>query len=151
VRRLAGECFAALGDYRPVLPDWLRHPGVTTHIAEEEGVRVGFTMLGFYGDEQAGAYVADLLAIAVAPEAEGRGIGGQLLTHAIAEARAARRYLPLTELRLTVAEDNQRARRLFARFDFTEVPGDHGRYDGGQRALVLARPLVLPPTSRSRT
>lgn len=141
VRRLAGECFAALGDYRPVLPDWLRHPGVTTHIAEEDGVRVGFTMLGFYGDEEAGAYVADLLAIAVAPEAQGRGHGARMMTHALAEARAGRRYLPLTEIRLTVAEDNARARHLFERFDFVEVPGDYGRYDGGQRALVLSRPL----------
>ena len=77
VRTVAVDVFAYLGDYGRILPTWLLHDGVLTHVAEEivrpgEGGRaVGYTMLGFYPipkDE----FVADLLAIAVAPASSSR-------------------------------------------------------------------------------
>ena len=49
--------------------------------------------------------------------------------------------MPVVELRLSVAEPNARARRLFEQFGFHFVDGEHGRYDGGQRALHMARPV----------
>ena len=145
VRVVAEQVFAELGDYGRILPTWLLHDGVLTHVAEEEGHAVGYTMLGFYSaaPPRQTEYVADLLAIAVAPGAQGRGIGKQLLDHAIGQAALARRRLPVTELRLSVAEPNARARHLFQQFGFHFVEGEHGRYDGGQRALHMAR-LVTP-------
>src|SRR5262245_37159604 len=145
VRSVAETVFGYLGDYGRILPTWLLHEGVLTHIAEERGVRVGYTMIGFYEAADGArrgerAFVADLLAIAVAPPAQGRGIGKKLLQHAIAQARAARRRMPIIELRLSVAEPNTRARKLFEKFGFALVPGEHGLYDGGQRALHMARP-----------
>jgi ribosomal protein S18 acetylase RimI-like enzyme len=141
VRTVAEQVFAELGDYGRILPTWLVHEGVLTHIAEEDGVAVGYTMLGFYsaGPPRADEYVADLLAIAVAPSAQGRGIGKQLLKHAIEQAASARKRMPVVELRLSVAEPNARARRLFLQHGFDFVEGEHGRYDGGQRALHMAR------------
>jgi ribosomal protein S18 acetylase RimI-like enzyme len=138
IRRLAVRVFSYLGDYGRIIPDWLAHDGVLSFVVEEGGHPVGFTMIGYYrveGDTQ--AYAADLLAIAVSPEAQHQGLGRRLLEHAIATARTARRRLPVRELRLSVAEPNQRARRLFASAGFVDVPGDHGFYEGGQRALHM--------------
>lgn len=143
VRSVAEIVFAELGDYGRILPTWLVHEGVLTHVAELGGEPVGYTMLGFYAaaPPRQQEYVADLLAIAVAPPAQGRGIGKQLLAHAVAQAAQARRRLPVTELRLSVAEPNDRARALFTQFGFRFLDGEHGRYDGGQRALHMARLL----------
>lgn len=143
VRTVAEQVFAELGDYGRILPTWLVHEGVLTHVAEEDGVAVGYTMLGFYsaGPPRPDEYVADLLAIAVAPSAQGHGIGKQLLAHAIEQATQAKKRMPVVELRLSVAEPNGRARRLFLQHGFDFVEGEHGRYDGGQRALHMARKI----------
>jgi ribosomal protein S18 acetylase RimI-like enzyme len=73
--------------------------------------------------------------------AHGGGIGRRLLDHAVATARGARKRLPVREIRLSVADTNLKARRMFAAAGFVDVPGDHGRYDGGQRALHMSKPL----------
>jgi ribosomal-protein-alanine N-acetyltransferase len=97
-------------------------------------------MLGFYPvpkDE----LVADLLAIAVSPTAQGRGVGRRLLEHAIHQVEVARRRLAIRELRLSVADTNHRARALFDQLGFRLLEGDHGYYDGGQLALHMSRPI----------
>jgi ribosomal protein S18 acetylase RimI-like enzyme len=141
VREVAIEVFQHLGDYGRILPTWLLHDGVLTHIAEEAGVAVGYTMLGFYPVGTAGSsgLVADLLAIAVSPRAQGRGVGKRLLQHAIEHVRDAQRRLPVREIKLSVADSNSRARKMFAQFGFALVPGEHGYYDGGQVALHMAK------------
>ena len=137
IRRLSVSVFSHLGDYDRIIPAWLDHDGVISFILEDEGAPAGFFMLGYYKIPYANAYAADLLAIAVAPEAQGRGFGKLLLAEAVATARSARRRLPVRELRLTVAEPNARARNLFRATGFADVAGDHGHYDGGQRALLM--------------
>lgn len=148
VREVAIQVFSHLGDYGRILPTWLEHEGVLTHVAEElqpgaEPRAVGYTMLGFYPAAR-DELVADLLAIAVAPPAQGRSVGRRLLEHAIAQVEAAARRLPIRELRLSVADTNLRARRLFQQLQFKLVHGDHGFYDGGQLALHMARRLERP-------
>jgi ribosomal protein S18 acetylase RimI-like enzyme len=140
IRAVAETVFAPLGDYGRILPGWLVHEGVLTHIAELDAEPLGYTMLGFYPVTR-GEYVADLLAIAVASPHQGLGLGRQLLEHAIVQARAARRRLPVREMRLSVADTNARARRLFVHHGFRLMQGDHGRYDGGQIALHMSRKL----------
>ena len=141
VREVAIDVFQHLGDYGRILPTWLLHDGVLTHIAEEAGVAVGYTMLGFYPIGTAGSsgLVADLLAIAVSPRAQGRGVGKKLLQHAIEHVRDAQRRLPVREIKLSVADNNTRARKMFSELGFIIVPGEHGYYDGGQVALHMAR------------
>jgi ribosomal protein S18 acetylase RimI-like enzyme len=146
IRDVAVEVFGHLGDYGRILPTWLLHDGVLTHIAEESGAPVGYTMLGFYpvgrepnARDSGSGLVADLLAIAVSTRAQGRGVGKRLLAHAIEHVREAQKRLPVRELKLSVAEDNTRARRMFVANGFTLVPGEHGFYDGGQVALHMAR------------
>jgi GNAT superfamily N-acetyltransferase len=141
VREVAVQVFHHLGDYGRILPTWLLHEGVLTHVAEEGGVAVGVTMLGFYpiGSGSSSGLVADLLAIAVSPRAQGRGVGKKLLQHAIEHVRDAQKRLSVREIKLSVADDNGRARRLFVQFGFALVPGEHGYYDGGQVALHMTR------------
>ena len=143
IREVAVDVFQHLGDYGRILPTWLLHDGVLTHIAEDAGVAVGFTMLGFYpiANGSGSGLVADLLAIAVSPHAQGRGVGKKLLSHAIDHVRDAKKRLPVREIKLSVADTNARARKLFTAFGFTFVPGEHGYYDGGQVALHMARAI----------
>ena len=127
VREVAELVFAELGDYGRILPTWLVHDGVLTHIAEEDGVTVGYTMLGFYsaGPGRPNEYVADLLAIAVSPRAQGRGVGKKLLQHAIEHVRDSQKRLPVRQIKLSVADNNGRARRMFAQSGLVLVPGEH--------------------------
>lgn len=142
VRDLSAEAFRAFGDYRELLPRWLSEPGVLTFVAVEDGERRGFAMLGFYfGDEARTWCYADLLALAVHPDHRGRGLGRRLLARAIDAAREARRSLAVRELRLTVADSNEGALRLFTAAGFRPDDRDHGRYDGGQVAIRMRRPL----------
>jgi ribosomal protein S18 acetylase RimI-like enzyme len=145
IRDVAIAVFHHLGDYGRILPTWLMHDGVLTHIADEAGVAVGYTMLGFYpvsgGAIPSTGLIADLLAVAVSPRCQGRGVGKRLLAHAIEHVRDAQKRLPVYEIKLSVAESNVRARRMFEQFGFTLVAGEHGYYDGGQVALHMSRPV----------
>lgn len=138
VRDLSAEAFAPFGDYRELLPRWTVTPGVHVWIAQAKGVPLGFAMVAFYsGDGRATWSYADLLAIAVRADARGRGVGRTLLRQAIETARLARDVRDVREIRLTVADTNERARRLFESEGFVVCNENHGRYDGGQRALRM--------------
>src|SRR6185503_10451243 len=84
---LAREAFEDFGDYDRLLPEWARTPGIELTVAEEEGERVGVTLLGFFDEASRSAPVADLLAIAVVAGQRGRGVGRQLLVAAVKRAR----------------------------------------------------------------
>jgi ribosomal protein S18 acetylase RimI-like enzyme len=147
IRDTAADVYRALGDYATIIPSWLEHTGVLAYVEEAELdgqlARRGFILLGFYEPETAppGAYIADLLAIAVAPPYQRQGLGRYLLRYAIHVARLAGRENSVPELRLTVAETNDAGRRLFASTGFQALDEDHGCYEGGQRAIRMA--LVL--------
>ena len=100
-------------------------------------------MLGFYMEAPSAnaEVVADLLALAVLPVFQRRGIGTKLLTHVIEVAERVAPSSRITALRLTVAESNIAAQRLYERAGFHIVDGS-ANYDRGQRALRMSRPLV---------
>jgi ribosomal protein S18 acetylase RimI-like enzyme len=142
IRQTAAEVYADLGDYGKIIPAWMSHPGVLTfvEVSDEPGdVRRGFILIGFYEPEDLvpPRLVGDLLAIAVAPAFQRRGIGKSLLELAADVARLAYRDPPVRELRLTVAETNQAALALFRRAGFVVLDPKHGAYDRGQRALRM--------------
>jgi len=149
IRDTAAEVYRELGDYGVIIPSWLDHPGVVAYIDEVGDERRGFIMLGFFTPEGgvpgAGpdepAWVVDLLAIAVAPAHQGQGIGKRMLDHAIDLARTEGTRRDVRELRLTVAEGNERALGLFRAAGFRVAQAEYGRYDGGQRAIRMAKPL----------
>jgi len=141
------EAYADLGDYTRILPSWLEQPGVLAWIDHDlQGRGRGFAMLGFYMEAPAGPgsgpseVVADLLALAVLPSQQRRGIGNKLLAHVIEVAERVAPSSHIQTLRLTVAETNTGAQRMYARAGFRMVEGS-ATYDRGQRALRMARSL----------
>jgi ribosomal protein S18 acetylase RimI-like enzyme len=152
--------YADLGDYTRILPSWLEQPGVLAWIDHDmQGRGRGFAMLGFYtedtartGTEIAAAalaapngihrqqVIADLLALAVLPNYQRKGIGTKLLDHVIEVAERVAPASHISQLRLTVAENNTGAQRLYARNGFHVVEGA-ATYDRGQRALRMVRAL----------
>jgi len=142
VRAIADQVFTVFGEYGSWLPGYLSHQGIWSFVYEERGEVIGFAMLGVFEPEAPGeGRLGDLLAIAVRASDQGRGVGTKLLEKVTEKARQLVSVVSLQEVRLTVAEPNVRAQRLFARFGFLPVEGDHGFYDKGQRALRLG--LVL--------
>jgi ribosomal protein S18 acetylase RimI-like enzyme len=133
------------------LPSRLEQPGVLAWIDHDvQGRGRGFAMLGFYTEDSVRTngkpqVIADLLALAVLPTYQRKGIGGKLLAHVIDVAERVAPSSNITQLRLTVAEDNVGAQRLYARAGFQVVEGA-ATYDRGQRALRMVRPLVTAPT-----
>jgi ribosomal protein S18 acetylase RimI-like enzyme len=138
---LAREAFEHFGDYDRLLPEWARTPGIELTVAEEDGQRVGLTLLGFFDEPPRPSAVADLLAIAVAATHRRRGVGRQLLLAAVKRARELARVNVVCALRLTVAEANLPARRLFESAGFDYLPRHDGHYPKGQRALRMELPL----------
>ena len=133
-----------LGNYDQILPSWLAQPGVLAWIDDDaDGTPRGFALLGFYMEPAAGAQVpvADLLAIAVAPHHQRKGIGSALLDHVITVAARVGPANHLHELRLTVAEDNVVGQRMYDRSGFRVVDVATGHYAGGQRAIRMVRRL----------
>jgi len=142
VRRIADEVFDVFGEYGSWLPGYISHPGVWSFVYEVNGELAGFAMLGVLEPESPGEHrIGDLLAIAVRARYQGQGVGTLLLTRVTEEAQKLKETMDLQEIRLTVAEPNRGAQRLFHRFGFAHIGGDHGHYDKGQRALRLG--LVL--------
>jgi GNAT superfamily N-acetyltransferase len=161
------EAYADLGDYTRILPSWLEQPGVLAWIDHDvQGRGRGFAMLGFYTEDvprssrssatSTGTFtsaepsigpnghrqqvVADLLALAVLPAYQHKGIGTKLLDHVIDVAERVAPASHNQQLRLTVAENNTGAQRLYARSGFRVVEGA-ATYDRGQRALRMVRAL----------
>ena len=138
------EAYRDLGDYTRILPSWLEQPGVLAWIDEDlQGRGRGFAMLGFYTEDtgsRSPQVVADLLALAVLPAYQNHGIGTKLLLHVIEVAERVAPTSQIQTLRLTVAETNTGAQRLYSRHGFRIVDGS-ATYDRGQRALRMARAL----------
>ena len=107
----------------------LESPGVFALIAAG-----GFILCRVAADE------AEVLTLAVLPEARRRGVGGALLTSALALALAwgVRTFF------LEVAEDNPAALALYQGAGFGPIgrrPGYYRRASGSVAAIVLSRRL----------
>jgi len=91
-------------------------------------------VLGYAGLAATGGDDADVQTVAVAPEAQGRGLGGALVDALVARARTR----GATAVLLEVRADNERAQRLYAARGFTRI-GVRRRYyqPGDVDALVM--------------
>lgn len=137
---VGAHVFGALGNYREILPAWLAQENVIAWVADVAGERRGFSVIGFFQEEPGN--VADILALAVEPAWQSRGLGRALLQHAMAMAEATAAAGRLRELRLCVADDNFIGQRLYRSSGFQRVAGDFGAYPGGQRAVRMVFPLA---------
>ncbi len=136
VRRLSAAVFARFGDYDRTLPVWMGMPEIGTVVARIDDEPVAFAM---YETKTLAPGILDLLAIAVTPSWQSRGIGRRLLGHCEELARDRRTPEGLAEVEVTVAEDNDPARRLFDRSGYLVDPSGSGSYPAGQRALTLRK------------
>lgn len=90
-------------------------------------------VLGYAGLDHAGE-VADVMTIAVAPDAQSRGVGATLLGWLVTRARAC----GAAYLMLEVRADNEPARRLYDRFGFRQLHVRRRYYQPGNvDALIL--------------
>lgn len=141
VHELAIEVFSVYGSYGRYLTQWFDSEGVHTWIAETEHEQVGLTMIGIARHPTlTRSAVADLLAIAVKPSYQTKGVGTILLRNAIDVAPSMPSPFPIIEMHLSVAETNARAQRLFSRRGFRMISGE-GVYPAGQRALHMVKKL----------
>jgi ribosomal-protein-alanine N-acetyltransferase len=87
-----------------------------------------------YAGVDLGGEVADIMTVAVAPQAQGHGLGGRLLEELVAQAEADH----AAYLMLEVRADNEPARRLYSARGF-EVLNVRRRYyqPGDVDALVM--------------
>lgn len=96
----------------------------------------GSGVLAHAGLDLAGE-VADVMTLAVHPEARGRGLGARLLEELHGVARRA----DATSMLLEVRADNAVAHRLYLSRDYHLVRTRPGYYPGGVDALVLRKEL----------
>jgi ribosomal-protein-alanine N-acetyltransferase len=102
-------------------------PGVYGFVSEAGGMILARTV----ADE------AEILTLAVHPDARGKGLGRLLVSEAAEHALnagAARMYLE-------VSERNAAARALYSRAGFVQIGLRRGYYPDGSAALVLSRGL----------
>ncbi|WP_344144758.1 GNAT family N-acetyltransferase [Kribbella yunnanensis] len=96
-------------------------------LVADEGAVVGYAVLLVPPVEED---VVELLRIAVAPAERRTGIGGQLMTAALARC-AGRTVL------LEVAAGNESAIGLYGGFGFDEISRRRGYYAGGEDAVIM--------------
>ena len=118
-------CFAHAWD-AATLSDMLAGPGVFAFVHDD-----GFVLARAAADE------AEILTLAVRPQARGKGLGRALLQAAINKARV----LGATTMFLEVGADNPHALALYAGLGFAKV-GTRKAYYEGRDALVLRLPLA---------
>lgn len=135
---LSRRVFLQFGSYDRYIEEWFGEPIVSTFVSEIEGAPVGFVMLAIHPASRTAEAVGEIISIAVAPEHRSKGIGAALLDRAIALARES--SLGLREIRLSVAEGNARAQRMFARRAF-RIGHVVGVFPAGQRALFMTKAL----------
>jgi ribosomal protein S18 acetylase RimI-like enzyme len=108
-----------------------------THISVAEGGPAGFVMIGALPGGAEGETHAEVLAIAITPEFQRRGIGSELLQF------AQRKVEEMGEQRLFLhtAKENLVAQKLFLRHGYRPVGTKRGFYPSGQDALMMVKEL----------
>jgi ribosomal-protein-alanine N-acetyltransferase len=127
----------------------IQSPNTVTWIAEEDGHMVGFAIVewakrksGVPGDRSSSLgckseVTAYIQTIEVAPEARGRGVGGELLGYIEGSARAAGARL----IWLHVEAENSHATRLYEAQGYICKGMRENYYPQGRTALVYVKPL----------
>jgi ribosomal protein S18 acetylase RimI-like enzyme len=121
----------------------IQHPNTATWIAEEDGRMAGFAIVqwapggrpsSLASESEVTAYIQ---TIEVAPEARGRGVGGELLGHIERSARAAGARL----IWLHVEAENSHAIRLYEAHGYIRKGRRENYYPQGRAALIYVKAL----------
>lgn len=121
------------------MAELLAAPGTVALLAEDDGTPQGFILIRAAGGE------AEILTLAVRPEARRRGLGRCLVRTAAAKVHA----IEAESLFLEVAVDNEPALRLYALLGFAEVGRRKAYYarENGPPADALTLKVDLPLAS----
>ena len=137
IRGLSAQVFRRYGKYDEIVPAWLLQPGVITLLILKGSYPLGFAMLALTRQQPLEPRRADLLAIAILPAHERRGVGSALLSHM---EKLALDY-GVREIHLWTAHDNLQALYFFQKAGF-EIIGSEGRYyPRGQPAYNMSKSL----------
>ncbi len=132
--RIHALCFAKAWD-EAALGDMLKSPGI-----------VGLVTTGGFVLARVAADEAEVLTIAVEPDARRKGIGRALL----AEAASLAQLRGATTMFLEVASANTAARALYGLLGFHNVGARKSYYERGEDALILKRDLPLADLGHGR-
>lgn len=132
---LSGKVFDIYGPYEEMIPRWFESDRTVTIIALMDSKPVGFAMMGNLCNGFDQQEVSELLAIAVEPEYQGRGVG-EMLIRAI-DKKAVE--LDVKWVFLHTAIKNERARRQFARNGYRSLEIKRVFYPAGQDAVVMCK------------
>jgi ribosomal protein S18 acetylase RimI-like enzyme len=137
---LSEQVFSAYGPYHEIITRWASFPHSITVVVEEKGQSRGFAMINPILEARDKAK-AELLAIAVSPQYQRRGIGKRLLGYMEDLART----FGIEEMDIHTAAINEAAHRFFAKNGFVQR-GSVGRYYPlGQKALEMSKTLSIIP------
>lgn len=140
VEELARRLFLSYGSYDRYFIDWFENEDVVTVVADVDGRAAGLAMFLTRSSEKERKTLTELLAIAVTPELQRRGVGTALLEEGVRLASIQTTPYADREMHLSVADGNARAERLFSRHGFRRT-GELGVYPLGQRALLMMKRL----------
>jgi ribosomal-protein-alanine N-acetyltransferase len=134
---LSAKVFSTYGPYRSTVSQWFESGVTMTLISMAEGRPVGFVMIGVLPGDRQGETHAEVLAIAVTPAVQQRGIGEELLQY----AQKCLEELGEPRLFLHTAKENLAAQKLFLRNGYRPVETKKGFYPSGQDALMMVNEL----------
>lgn len=131
VADLARRVFSSYGEYDRILPSCLDDPQFHTLVSDRNDRSAGFCMLSI------GDGIGEVVAVAVDPLWQGRGIGREMMEAIIEDARS----MGIRLLVLKTATGNLPAQKLFRRIGFEESGRVAGYYEGGQTAMEMRKRL----------
>jgi len=135
---LSGQAFSVYGPYRTTVSRWFESGVTMTFIYVAEGGPVGFVMVGALLEDRERERRAEVLAIAVTPEFQKRGIGEKLLQF----AQRSLEHLGELRLFLHTAKENLAAQKLFLKNGYRPVEIKKGFYPSGHDALMMVNELI---------
>jgi ribosomal protein S18 acetylase RimI-like enzyme len=136
IRRLSRDVFTIYGPYEEILLKWfMTDRGVSTIIACQDNMQIGFAMLSEPSDMYGLQEVSELLGLAVEPKRQGKGVG-ELLLGAIDTISES---LRVKWMFLHTAVDNVPAQRLYKRNGYRNLEIKRSFYPEGQDAFLMCK------------
>ena len=135
--RLSGEVFSIYGPYKGTISRWFESDATLTLLSTAGNKPVGFVMIAALPGDTEGETRVEVLAIAVAPGFQRRGIGKELLQCAEKKAEEWGEH----SFFLHTARENLAARRLFSRNGYRPVAIKKSFYPSGLDAFMMVKEL----------
>ena len=135
---LSKRVFRQYGSYEENITQWYQSENTYTLVATFGKCPAGFAMLGPIRHERHAAEVSELLAIAVEPGKQHKGIGSLLMTEMLKKAKAWQ----IEIMMLHTYVQNEAAKKLFEKCGFTPVEIKKNFYPQGQNAMVMIKTLA---------